>query len=647
MRPQLRKHTDSISKINELIEMTRTRSRSLSTTTTRQTRNSSFSNMEVTLPAWMFLQLYPYYTDFALKNNNHSKNNDNKDNQDKLSKSREFEKEKNLHEDEKIGVEMIENTHSSDDDDDDGDEENESAEEQEGLETEKLKITDQMYKAYKNRRPLVPICLKRYLIDESGKTQKINRKFDIPSVINLPSFMISDQSNFENNSENGKFTDSFRLVLESAVCHRGNSIDSGHYVSFVRKYPFEDNYTAKDEEEAEWLLFNDMKEPDEKIKEMNFKEMMESESPYLLFYKVKEYPRESFSSAPENRLNSSSDSTLLQKLSSNISSTLFKERNNTSDDISNKSETNSIGPSASSKDLRKNSIISNFSQFSRKGTTEEVKKPSSSGNSESNRMNNISGNNANFNNSVKANTLSTGITSDLNNNNNSTNDETLPRLNYHNRQHIQNTLQLSKTKTRSSSQKSRTSIFSHAVASESSISPSDLNYIELSDRYFWYIQDADGNFVREEKLLSDQNNKNPILLFNEKQNANDNITKDENRSPMKSQGQIITDTFNINQANTTAVDANTSLDSIVEHSLNSSKIVVPPSEAHLSNDRNGVQSVPLLSPESTKAISSSKIHSLKPVASEGNNTKKSEKKSKKLRFRHHSHEHRGDKCAIV
>lgn len=130
---------------------------------------------------------------------------------------------------------------------------------------------------FANRRPVLPICLKRYSFSSSNlKASRSRTRVIIPPVIDLPKFVAD--------GEDEDSTHTYRLILESAVCHRGTSINSGHFVSAVRK-----NTHLEDEEldaalDAEWYLYDDLKKTRVEVK--TFSEIFDTEWPYFLFYRL-------------------------------------------------------------------------------------------------------------------------------------------------------------------------------------------------------------------------------------------------------------------------------------------------------------------------------------------------------------------------
>lgn len=143
---------------------------------------------------------------------------------------------------------------------------------------------------FAKQRPVLGLCLKRYSMSPSGQAIRLNTHIDIPLDIGLPHF-IQD----ENCEDSGRLFGNFKLVLQSAVCHRGLSVDSGHYVTLLRgprRAPASDadveingSVPIYREPEADtWLLFDDLAQ--ERVTTVDIKQALRKESPYLLFYQV-------------------------------------------------------------------------------------------------------------------------------------------------------------------------------------------------------------------------------------------------------------------------------------------------------------------------------------------------------------------------
>ncbi|KAJ4008647.1 hypothetical protein NW752_009768 [Fusarium irregulare] len=141
------------------------------------------------------------------------------------------------------------------------------------------------------QRPVVGICLKRYAMTESGQPKRHNTFIDIPDSLRLPHFMLADDPKTEED-ENVLNTD-YKLVLQSVICHRGDSLQSGHYVSFARVAPklLKDNRRhdfdpPPDYEEAQWVKFDDLQIESRVTYVDDIRTALKEEMPYLLFYQV-------------------------------------------------------------------------------------------------------------------------------------------------------------------------------------------------------------------------------------------------------------------------------------------------------------------------------------------------------------------------
>lgn len=132
------------------------------------------------------------------------------------------------------------------------------------------------------KRPMLGICLKRYTMLPNGAPKRLDTYIDIPLDIGLPHF-ISD----ERMKEEGPLFGNFKLVLQSVVCHRGVSVDSGHYIALVRANSSDRPTTSQssdDDTVGTWLRFDDLANP--RVAEVDIKKALREESPYLLFYQV-------------------------------------------------------------------------------------------------------------------------------------------------------------------------------------------------------------------------------------------------------------------------------------------------------------------------------------------------------------------------
>ncbi len=123
----------------------------------------------------------------------------------------------------------------------------------------------------------------------NGSAVRRNTYIDIPLEIGLPHFIQDDKM-----QDDGPLYGNFKLSLQSVVCHRGVSVDSGHYISLVRGTAAnaQKNNDSSESEAAwqvhkpedRWMRFDDLAE--ERISYVDIENALREESPYLLFYQV-------------------------------------------------------------------------------------------------------------------------------------------------------------------------------------------------------------------------------------------------------------------------------------------------------------------------------------------------------------------------
>lgn len=139
------------------------------------------------------------------------------------------------------------------------------------------------------KRPILGICLKRYMMQPDGQPMRRGTYIDIPLEIALPHFISDDRMR-----EEGPLFGNFQLVLQSVVCHRGVSVDSGHYISLVRAQTSRAEVGSRDgpesyrpdsdEEDTPWMRFDDLAK--ERVTYVDIQQALKEETPYLLFYQV-------------------------------------------------------------------------------------------------------------------------------------------------------------------------------------------------------------------------------------------------------------------------------------------------------------------------------------------------------------------------
>ncbi|OJI99002.1 hypothetical protein ASPVEDRAFT_495567 [Aspergillus versicolor CBS 583.65] len=138
---------------------------------------------------------------------------------------------------------------------------------------------------FSTKRPILGMCLKRYSILPNGKAVRLDTFVDIPTEIGLPHFIQDD------NMEDGPIQGNFKLSLQALVCHRGNSVDSGHYISIVRGTsagapPSSSHGLEQSNSDTPryWMRFDDLAA--ERVTLVDIEQALKTESPYLLFYQI-------------------------------------------------------------------------------------------------------------------------------------------------------------------------------------------------------------------------------------------------------------------------------------------------------------------------------------------------------------------------
>ena len=143
---------------------------------------------------------------------------------------------------------------------------------------------------FSKTRPVLGICLKRYAMTEDGRAIRKNTFIDIPLDIRLPHFIQDDVV-----SGDGPLMGNFKLSLQSVICHRGNSVHSGHYISFIRGHHVADGDAGSSRRlsnnsnppvyaEDQWIKFDDLAAT--RVEHVDIEKAMRDEMPYLLFYQV-------------------------------------------------------------------------------------------------------------------------------------------------------------------------------------------------------------------------------------------------------------------------------------------------------------------------------------------------------------------------
>jgi len=157
------------------------------------------------------------------------------------------------------------------------------------------------------------MCLKRYSMLPNGRAVRRSTFVDIPTEIGLPHFIQDD-----NMDDDAPVYGNFKLALQSLVCHRGNSVDSGHYIAIVRgssagASPAVSNGDGTEQTVSDdsryWMRFDDLAA--ERVTLVDIEQALKNESPYLLFYQILPIDEDAANANLQHKASSeSSDDTL-------------------------------------------------------------------------------------------------------------------------------------------------------------------------------------------------------------------------------------------------------------------------------------------------------------------------------------------------
>ncbi|CAK3941448.1 Hypothetical predicted protein [Lecanosticta acicola] len=151
--------------------------------------------------------------------------------------------------------------------------------------TDHMPMSDAQVAAhFSKKRPVLGICLKRYSYTNTGQASRLNTYIDIPTEMTVPNF-VSD----EDMQEEGPLVGNFRLLLQSVVCHRGVSVQSGHYVTLTRGTAANATQSRRGSDDSDdihdpWMRFDDLAK--DRVTYVDIRESLKQETPYLLFYQV-------------------------------------------------------------------------------------------------------------------------------------------------------------------------------------------------------------------------------------------------------------------------------------------------------------------------------------------------------------------------
>jgi hypothetical protein len=119
----------------------------------------------------------------------------------------------------------------------------------------------------------------------SGVGSRLDTYIDIPIEIGVPHF-ISDDCGHGDTGYEPNFTN-FKLSLLAVICHRGKSLDAGHYIALVR------GREDRNGQATQWLRFDDLAQ--QRIATVDIQKALKDECPYLLFYQTRPIDDDTFS----------------------------------------------------------------------------------------------------------------------------------------------------------------------------------------------------------------------------------------------------------------------------------------------------------------------------------------------------------------
>ncbi|KAK9692966.1 hypothetical protein K7432_014131 [Basidiobolus ranarum] len=116
---------------------------------------------------------------------------------------------------------------------------------------------------------IVPLTLKRYAMDCNCSSIRINQQVIIPPLIDFSSFV-----GLQPGAPAAKYT----LVLKSAVCHLGNSLSAGHYIS----------YSVSPDDPTVWYKHDDLEFGNRRIRKYPTNKCFDdmAENGYLFLYQL-------------------------------------------------------------------------------------------------------------------------------------------------------------------------------------------------------------------------------------------------------------------------------------------------------------------------------------------------------------------------
>ncbi|KAI8375841.1 ubiquitin carboxyl-terminal hydrolase-domain-containing protein [Blakeslea trispora] len=170
-----------------------------------------------------------------------------------------------------------------------------------------VSISSQLGASFPDTHMILPIVLKRYRYDHAGGSHKVKRRVEIPSTIDFNRF-VNQNVDDPVCPTCGRLVD-WTLCLKSAVCHKGDSPLSGHYISYARK-------AVEEEEGYCWLRLDDMQSAHRVVELKQEDATVDSdlaENAYILFYELDKTCHHQNQSSTDSSISSVSSAEIMKQ----------------------------------------------------------------------------------------------------------------------------------------------------------------------------------------------------------------------------------------------------------------------------------------------------------------------------------------------
>ncbi|KAL0144571.1 hypothetical protein V8B55DRAFT_1453879 [Mucor lusitanicus] len=149
-------------------------------------------------------------------------------------------------------------------------------------------IETQVDSSFPDTHMILPIVLKRYRYNSSGGSVKMKTHVEIPATIDFNRFV--NQNVDDPMCPTCGHLINWTLHFKSAVCHKGDSPYSGHYISYARVMEENDQQDDDHDPTFYWLKLDDMNASSRvtQIKDSNSSSVYQdlAENAYIIFYEL-------------------------------------------------------------------------------------------------------------------------------------------------------------------------------------------------------------------------------------------------------------------------------------------------------------------------------------------------------------------------